>query len=93
MKSILLKEYGSILTGREFGKQVAKELMMNSSAPVMLDFQGVVSLGSSFGDEVVPPLALRQEKNISIINANHSIKTILRDVAADASINIKFQDG
>lgn len=90
MNVIKLNQFGMVLTGREFGADVMKGLGVQFKAPVCLDFDGVESLGSSFGDEVVPPLASKQENQISIKNANETVKAVLKDIAADAGITIKW---
>lgn len=90
MKTIKLSEYGAILTGREFGSDVMKKLKSILRSPVILDFEGVESMGSSFGDEVVPPIAHSQNNLVSVINANNEVKSTLNDIAFDANIEIKF---
>jgi hypothetical protein len=90
MTVIKLNQFGMVLTGREFGADVMKGLAEKFKAPVCLDFAGVESLGSSFGDEVVPPLALKQEMKIPIKNANDTVKAVLKDIAADAGIIIQW---
>jgi hypothetical protein len=90
MMIIKLNQFGAVLTGREFGADVMKGLSEQIKSPVCLDFDGVESLGSSFGDEVVPPLALRQSNSITIKNANDTVKAVLRDIATDANIVIDW---
>lgn len=85
-------DFGKNLTGRPYGKRVYEEMRPSLKGTVTLNFQGVFSLGSSFGDEVVPPLAFQQGKKIVVKNANKSIKNILKDVANDAKIQIVFED-
>ena len=93
MTVIKLNEYGMVLTGREFGADVMKALAVQVKPPVILDFEGVESIGSSFGDEVVPPLAERQSKKIEVKNANDTVKAILKEIADDAGIEIKGLSG
>ncbi len=86
---IKLNKYGSVLTGREFGTDVSIEILKEAKPPVSVDFQGVESMGSSFGDEVIPPLASKQGGIIMVKNANDTIWASLRDIAKDAGIEIK----
>ena len=88
MTTIKLNQYGTVLTGREFGADVMKSLAKEVVHPVCLDFEGVEAIGSSFGDEVVPPLAAKQDNKIQIKNANETVRSILADIATDASIEI-----
>jgi hypothetical protein len=91
MKSVKLKEYGAVLTGREFGAEVWKQLSATLNLPAKLDFEGVEAMGSSFGDEVIPPLAKAQGNKISLINANDEVRTTIEDVAHDAGIVVTFE--
>lgn len=92
MNIIKLNQFGTVLTGREFGADIMKRLAEKLMAAVCLDFEGVEVLGSPFGDEVVPPLAFKQKKKISIKNANETVKAVLADIAADAGITIHWMD-
>ena len=67
-----------------------KGLSEQVSPPICLDFEGVESLGSSFGDEVIPILAAKQQNAIEIKNANATVKATLRDIASDAGIQINW---
>lgn len=90
MTVIKLDQYGSILTGREFGADVMKALSAQVLPPLCLDFEGVEVIGSSFGDEVIPGLAAKQSQKLKIKNANETVKSILKDIAADAGIEIEI---
>jgi len=48
MKKLKMNRYGSVLTGREFGSDTFKKIDKEAEYPVILDFDGVNSLGSSF---------------------------------------------
>jgi len=90
MNIVKLNKYGVVLTGREFGADVMRGLLAEHiDYPVCLDFEGVESMGSSFGDEVVPPLAAKQNNKIAIKNANETVRSILKDVASDAGIELE----
>lgn len=90
MTIIKLNQFGSVLTGREFGADVMKGLAQSITYPVCLDFDGVESIGSSFGDEVIPVLALNQNNKIAVKNTNETVRSILKDVAADAGIELEI---
>lgn len=91
MNVISLSQYGAVLTGREFGADVMKNLNESLKLPVTLDFSGVESLGSSFGDEVVPIIAEKQGNVIKILNANNEVKATLKDIAFDSNIKIELE--
>lgn len=91
MTVISLSQYGTVLTGREFGADVMKNLNEGLKLPVTLDFSGVESLGSSFGDEVVPIIAEKQGNVIKILNANNEVKATLKDIAFDSNIKIVLE--
>jgi STAS-like domain of unknown function (DUF4325) len=63
MNIIKLNQYGSVLTGGEFGADVMKALSTRVVHPVCLDFDGVEAIGSSFGDEVILVLARVASRN------------------------------
>ena len=86
---IKLKKYGSILTGRPFGQKVMEELEPLLEYPVVLDFEGAISMGSSFGDEVVSKIAQRQSGEIEVMNANKVIWSCLDRLAEDHGIRVK----
>jgi hypothetical protein len=89
MKIYKLNQFGSTLTGREFGKTSYKQMSEeNPTLPVVLDFGGVASLGSSYADEVVPYFAHQQANKITILNANDVVRSCLRDVRDETGIKI-----
>ena len=91
MTTINLKEYGKILTGREFGKDVTKSLLENTSPPFTLDFAEIISMGSSFGDELVPTLAAKQNNSITALHANPVVQRCLRDIQTETEITISMR--
>ncbi len=91
MNVINLSQYGAVLTGREFGVNVMENLNGNLKLPVVLDFSGVESLGSSFGDEVVPIIAGKQGNTLKIINANNEVRATLKDIAFDSNIKLEIE--
>ena len=92
MNTVKMIQFGSTLTDRADGKKTSISIMDKYSQPVSLDFVDVVSLGSSFGDEVIPPLAEKQNRKIIILNANNIIKNSIRRIVEERSIEISFVD-
>ncbi len=90
MATIKLKEYGAILTGREFGKTVFKTLVEKYKPPFELDFEGVFSMGSSFGDEVLPPIARLQENELRVLNTSKTVKTCIVAIREGTGIRFTF---
>ncbi|MBI4924783.1 MAG: DUF4325 domain-containing protein [Bdellovibrio sp.] len=91
MTVVKLNRFGQTLTGREFGKSSYLEIVKEQyELPIALDFSGVASLGSSFADEVVLPLAQKQGNQITILNANNVVRSCLRDVHDETGINIIY---
>ncbi|MDO8528053.1 MAG: DUF4325 domain-containing protein [Deltaproteobacteria bacterium] len=92
MNILDMSKYGTILTGRGFGKQTIEELNLTLEYPVELDFRGVTSLGSSFGDEVVPVIAGRQDNQLTVIGPNKAIWDCLLQIAEECKIQIIKRD-
>ncbi|MBU2573778.1 MAG: DUF4325 domain-containing protein [Elusimicrobia bacterium] len=90
MTTIKLKEYGAILTGREFGQTVLKALIGKHQPPFELDFEGVFSMGSSFGDEVLPPIAKLQGNELQVINASKTVQACIEDIRVETNIEFTF---
>lgn len=91
-KIIEMKKYGIVLTGREFGIDVMKMLSaeIDISDDIVLDFKGVASVGSSFADEVLVPIAKLKNGKAKIKNLSIPVKSCLADVARDNSINLEI---
>ncbi len=85
-----MNQFGATLTDREDGKKAFLEISQKYAFPIILDFQGVISLGSSFGDEVILKIASLQENNITIKNTNDVIKNSIRRIIEDTVITITF---
>lgn len=90
MTTLKMNKYGVVLTGREFGLDVMKQLKDALEYPVTLDFEGVVSMGSSFGDEVVSVIARNQGNRIKICNVTKPISDCLNSIAKDYKIEIIY---
>ncbi len=92
MNTVEMIQFGSTLTDRADGKKAFKSIADKYSLPVKLDFVSVVALGSSFGDEIILPLAEKQDGNITVLNANNVIKNSIRRIVEERSIEISFAD-
>lgn len=91
MKRISLAKFGAVLTGRPFGATTFDQLKNElGDEEVELDFTGVSSLGSSFGEEVIVPIAKRQGNSIAIRSANAPVKNCIDLIASDFNIKIDF---
>jgi len=92
MNTIDMNKYGTILTGRDFGKQVMEEICSTLQHPVELDFREVISLGSSFGDEVVPVIAQKQNNQLTVLGPNKAVWDCLLQIAEEYKIQITKKD-
>ncbi len=88
MNTVKMNQFGSFLTGRDFGQKAMKELEPNLQYPVALDFAGTVSLGSSFGDEIIPVIARKQGGKLTVLNPSKAIWDCLIRIAAESKIEI-----
>jgi hypothetical protein len=85
-----MNTFGSVLTGREFGKDTMDRIVMEY--PVTLDFSGVSTLGSSYADEVIIPIAAKQNNKINVCNVNSPVLDCIKDVAEDGKIEVNIVD-
>lgn len=92
MNTIKMNTYGRTLTDREFGKSVAAAILAEASFPVILDFKGVITLGSSCGDEILNAIAPRQGNRVEVMNLNQPVRSCLEKVALDSRIEIIILD-
>jgi len=92
MNTVLMRQFGTTLTDRADGKKAYKEILRTTTFPVTLDFRGVVSLGSSFGDEVILAVAERQGNALTIAHANNVIKNAVRRTIEDTPIALSFDE-
>ncbi|MBR2525057.1 STAS-like domain-containing protein [bacterium] len=91
MENVLkLKNNGSILGLRELAKQLGTDIKksINSNKNIVLDFDQVDSISSSFADELVAKIMIEvgQENfinHVKIRNTNNFIKTIINASIAD----------
>ncbi len=92
MNVILMKRFGKTLTDRQYGKQMAQELLKTEEFPVALDFTDVIALGSSFGDEIINVIKIKQKPPFHISNANLAVKHCLKNIATDYNVSLTFND-
>ena len=92
MNTVRMADFGSTLTDRTDGKKAFRTIVEKNELPVQLDFFGVVSLGSSFGDEVIPKLAEMQNHKITILNTNSVIRNSVRGTVDGKPVSVQFPD-
>ncbi len=86
MNIIKMNKYGRLLTGREFGKNTAQSILNQRRFPLILDFSEVLSMGSSFAEEVVPVVASQQGNVVNVTQINAPIRSVLRDVSSNTGV-------
>ena len=80
---VKLKDFGTSLGGRVLGKEVSNMIDFEKEDEIILDFQDVKMVTSSFADEVIGKncarLGLHNFFNkVQIINTSEQIKLILK---------------
>ena len=85
---VKLKEFGKSLGSRVLGKEVSNMIDFEKEDEIILDFQDVKMVTSSFADEVVgkncAKLGLHNFfKKVSIVNASEQIKLVLKKAIID----------
>lgn len=85
---VKLKEFGTSLGSRVLGKEVSNMINFEKEDEIILDFNGVKMVTSSFADEVVGKNCARLGlhnffKNVQIVNASEQIKLILKKAILD----------
>lgn len=88
MTTVSMNRFGRTLTDRPDGKKAYEAIVASSAPPYILDFQGVMSLGSSFGDEVVVRLACLQNNHIKVVNINDGIRSCIKRVIEGTEITV-----
>lgn len=86
--SFEMKKFGRTLTDRLDGKKAYQEITANGHFPSLLDFSGVMSLGSSFGDEVLPKLAQHHSNKISVKNTSPAVMSCIKKIIEDSGIEV-----
>lgn len=92
MSLINLYEFGLNLSGRPVGKSSYSVIRNNNEGPYELDFTRVMSVGSSFSDEVVGKLANDNGGSIVVINANRVIRKCLDNLKVEKGIDIEYRN-
>lgn len=93
MNEIKMNEFGITLTGRPYGKDCFEKISRTKDLKEsVLNFKGVIALGSSFGEEVVVPIARNHENKMTIIGANPAVKSCLGQIAVDFKLDLVFED-
>ena len=87
--TVLMNRFGRTLTDRPDGKKAYDAIVGEGSPPYLLDFKGVMSLGSSFGDEVVVRLARLQGNRIGVVNANDGIRACMKRVVEGTDVTVE----
>lgn len=85
---VKLKEFGTSLGSRVLGKEVSNMINFEKEDEIILDFEDVKMVTSSFADEVVgkncAKLGLHNFfKKVQIINTSEQIKLILKKAIID----------
>lgn len=85
---VKLKEFGTSLGSRVLGKEVSNLINFEKEDDIVLDFDGVNMITSSFADEVVgkncAKLGLHNFfKKVQIVNTSEQIKLILKKAILD----------
>lgn len=85
---VKLKEFGTSLGSRVLGKEVSNMINFEKEGEVILDFNGVKMVTSSFADEVVgkncAKLGLHNFfDKVQIVNTSEQIKLILKKAIMD----------
>lgn len=88
MKIFPMAKFGKTLTDREDGKKAFDLISSTDSKPYILDFEGVVSMGSSFGDEVILKLAKLQGDLIRVLNINDGIRASIKRVIEGTPVKV-----
>ena len=92
MNIIKMTLFGATLTDREDGKKAFISIIKQNKPIITLDFSGVISLGSSFGDEIIPGIAAIQKNKIEILNANIVIQNSIKRTLEDMPIRVTFKN-
>ena len=90
MTTISMIRFGRTLTDRPDGQKAFAAIISESAPPYCLDFKGVMSIGSSFGDEVIVKLAERQGNTIGVQNVNDGIRSCIKRVVEGTSVEVRF---
>lgn len=92
-----LKEFGTSLGSRVLGKEVSNMIDFEKEDEVILDFEDVKMVTSSFADEVIGKNCARLGlhnffKKVQIINTSEQIKFILKKAIIDRLAEYEIQE-
>ena len=90
---VRLKEFGISLGSRVLGKQVSNMINFEKEDEIILDFQDVKLVTSSFADEVVGKNCAKSGihnffKKVQIVNSSEQIKLILKKAIMDRLVEL-----
>lgn len=94
---VKLKEFGESLGSRVLGKEVSNMIDFEKEQEIILDFQDVKMVTSSFADEVIGKNCARLGlhnffKKVQIINTSEQIKLILKKAIIDRLAEYEIQE-
>lgn len=92
MTIIQLNKYGQTLTDRPDGAKAAAEILSSTKPPVAFDFQGVIALGSSFGDEIFKSISERQGGLVEVFHANEGVRFCIKRIVENTGIKVIIND-
>lgn len=92
-----LKEFGTSLGSRVLGKEVSNLINFEKEDKIILDFDEVKMITSSFADEVIgkncAKLGLHNFfKKVQIVNSSEQIKLILKKAIMDRLVAHEIQE-
>lgn len=94
---VKLKDFGTSLGSRVLGKEVSNMIDFEKEDEVILDFEDVKMVTSSFADEVIGKNCARLGlhnffKKVQIINTSEQIKLILKKAIIDRLAEYEIQE-
>ena len=94
---VKLKEFGESLGSRVLGKEVSNMIGFEKEDEIILDFDEVKMITSSFADEVIgkncAKLGLHNFfKKVQIVNSSEQIKLILKKAVMDRLVEYEIQE-
>jgi anti-anti-sigma regulatory factor len=82
----LADEFGDVLVGRSTAERIRLRIQESAhgSEPVILDFEGIITVSPSFADELFAKLepGLRQSGQLEVRGMNPALESIARFVVA-----------
>lgn len=94
---VKLKDFGTSLGSRVLGKEVGNLIDFEKEKEIILDFEDVKMVTSSFADEVIGKNCARLGlhnffKKVQIINTSEQIKFILKKAIIDRLAEYEIQE-